>query len=300
MMATTDRGKQGQAIGIWMSPIAAAGPAGTEAGKSPRSCPMMTGCAGCPWAGAREAGDFRPARRKRSRLRAFLLFTLALALFAFYVVNGPGPRLYARAKRLAELSVSMEKPMGVTINGDFAASATFDHSFSVPLDAEVPVRLPVKSVLKVPIFESFQVGLDKPFAVSMSEPLHLEENIRVKGDMPVDTVVEAKVLGVTAKVPIRGVIPVNFVFPLKQDIRLPESLSLTIVKPLAVEIQKVVEAPIDFVVEGKLPLRQDIRVPLKEAIPCRVKIDQELPLTARLNLGLSDWGQGLKLDGMEN
>ncbi|MEW5736301.1 MAG: hypothetical protein AB1921_15755 [Thermodesulfobacteriota bacterium] len=274
---------------------------GTAAGNGssePCVCPLVTGCSQCPWSGIHAEDLLRVIERsKRSRLRPLLFFFLALSLLAFYLAgeNGPGAGLLARAKRLAALSLTIEKPMQVAIAKDFDVSASFNHSFSVPLSTNIPVRLPVKTVLKVPIFENFQVGLNKPFAVSLKGPLHLEENIRVTGDLPIETVVEAKVLGVATKVPIRGVVPVNFVFPLKQDFRMPESIPLTIVEPLPVDIEKVVEAPIDFVVEGNLPLRQDITVPLREAIPCKVRVNEVLPLTMKLNLAASDWGEGLKL-----
>ncbi len=243
----------------------------------------------------------RPRKHKPAKLRAL---PLLLALFLAALLAALGDRAFSSSgapdtgsffDRLSSLAFRLDKPLTAAIRGPFEVKTQLDHSFTIPLNTRIPVRLPVKTTLKVPLFETFEVPLGKPFRVQLEHPLLIKGSIEVNSTIPLDTVVETKIMGVTAKLPVKGSIPVHLAVPIAHEFKVDQNLALHVVDPLPVEIKKVIEAPINFVVEGTLPLKKEIQAKVKEPMPCTVTIKDPLPMDIKLEIAPSDLGKGARV-----
>jgi len=77
--------------------------------------------------------------------------------------------------------------------------------------------------------------------------------------------------------------------PLKDGVR------LHMAKPLSVSIDKKVQAPVDFIVEGIMPLQENLKVPIKEQMDCTISMDKPLPLDMDLEFSMEDLGEGVRI-----
>ena len=81
------------------------------------------------------------------------------------------------------------------------------------MDADIPIQFPVTSVVRIPIRETFLIPLNKTFPVVLAQPLRLQDTVRVRADVPIDTEIQTKVLGVTMTVPVKGSVPWISTYP---------------------------------------------------------------------------------------
>lgn len=203
---------------------------------------------------------------------------------------------YASSLRLAkDLHLRLQKQMSVRLPDPFPVTAAFTKEISVPVKMDIPIHFPVTSLLRVPIDEMFEIPLDDAFLVEVNQPVRLNETIQVKCDVPLDTTIEASILGMKKKIPVKGVIPINIAVPLRQDVTIAGRLAVRMVDPLKVKVKKDVEAPINFVVEGMVPLDQKIKVPVAEKMDCVVHMDKDLPFAMDLDLSAGELGRAVRI-----
>jgi hypothetical protein len=231
---------------------------------------------------------FRFAAGAALLLNILIFLVIATVLLKPQLLEGP----------LAELGLTLNKPMSVSMAERFDVKARFDHLFPIALDAQIPIEVPVSEKLIIPINEIFAVPLDSSFAVTLSRPLRVKELIHVEAHVPLDTVVEAEVFGIKKQVPIKGVVPVRFAFNLDQEIGVEGGFHVHMDEPLQVKINQQVEAPINFVVRGMVPLKQNIMVPVAGDLDCAIEMVNELPLNMKLDLNAKDLGDGVKVMGL--
>lgn len=241
-----------------------------------------------------------PERPRASRPRRLRMVLLGLFLMALVLWQGIPGRVAGFAMDLLGSHLLLEKPMVVEIKEPFPVKAGMEHTFSVPLKTDIPVRFPVKSVLNVPIVETFQIPLDKPFEVQLESPLRIRQNVRVRSQLPLNTTIETKIMGVTMHIPVKGEVPIDITFPLAMDLALDEGLRLHMTEPLPVSINKNVQAPVDFMVEGVLPLDESLEVPIQADMDLMIRMQKKLPLDANLDFSTSDLGQGVRLEKAPN
>ncbi len=177
-------------------------------------------------------------------------------------------------------------PIDITEN--FRVDAAIHHQFPVRLDTKIPVNFPVSSVVQIPIRETFMIPLEKTFTVVLNTPLRLKDTIRVSTNLPLDIMVETKVLGIPMTIPVKGVIPLNLDLPVDQDINVLGEVLVNLKNPLPVEIDHVVEAPLDFMVEGIMPLDTTIQAPVEGTLDCTIRAQEPLQVDIELAVSVED------------
>lgn len=96
-------------------------------------------------------------------------------------------------------------------------------------------------------------------------------------------------------VPIKGSIPIDFSFPLKQNMGIQGDLFLHVTEPLPVTIRKELEVPVNLVVKGVLPVDEEITVPIETNMEGQIGIPGQLPCTVEFQMGPEDWGKGIRI-----
>gem|GEM_PF-6194625 len=222
-----------------------------------------------------------------------LLLNMTLVAGAVWVWKHPGD-LQAL---LPGVHVNLNKTMDIAVAGTLPLKARFKHDFPIQLDTQIPIRVPVSEVLRIPINETFEVPIEKEISVRLDQPIHVRDTIRVRAQVPLDTVVETKVMGVTMRVPVKGTIPLDFNLPLDQMLSVQGNVKVDLAETLPIHIRHEVTAPIDFVVKGSIPLDQEIRVPIDTELDCAVDIPKAFPIRMDLDISTADLGSGVRWSG---
>ncbi|WP_028314807.1 hypothetical protein [Desulfatibacillum aliphaticivorans] len=200
--------------------------------------------------------------------------------------------MWRELSQLKEWQVHLQKSLPITFTEDFRVDAAIDHEFPIKIEADIPIQFPVTSVVRIPIKETFLIPLNKTFPVMLDQPLRLKDTVKVRAIIPIDTEFEAKVLGVTMTVPVKGSVPLDIDVPLDQEIRIPNELMVMLQEPLPVSINQTVDAPLDFVINGNLPLDAVINAPVKGVLDCGITVKKPLPVEIDLDISLKDLFNG--------
>ncbi len=238
----------------------------------------------------------------RFLVKALLAVTLAVLLLNLALAGG-AVWLWKHPQSLAALlpgaHVNLKKAMDITVAGPLPLKTHFSYNFPVKLDTNIPIRVPVSDVLRVPINETFEVPIEKELSVSLDQPVHVKDVVRVRANVALDTTVQAKVMGVTMNVPVKGTIPLDFNLPLDQDLGIRGDVKVNLAETLPIHIRHQVNAPIDFVVKGSIPLHQELNVPIDADLDCLVNIPESFPIRMDLDLSTADVGSKVRFSGGE-
>lgn len=126
---------------------------------------------------------------------------------------------------------------------------------AVDVDARVPVL--VESPLRIPIELDTKISVD--------ESIDIETLVPIRVDLPLDTVVETSVFGIGAlKIPMRAIIPINLVLPIKGKIRVKsEALPVRLKDECLVRLPAF-EVPIRSRFETRIDLLDNLRTAEKQ------------------------------------
>jgi len=235
----------------------------------------------------------------RALARGLLAFLGSVVIVLTLVTGGISSYFFLRYKPLlAELRnthLAMSKQVTASVDAGFPVNVSFDHEFQVRFRKEIHVEIPVKTTIRVPLDQTLYVPINGPFAVKLDRTFLIDEEIHVRSDLPLDTTVQARILGIDVPLPIRGSIPVDITFPLRQNMEIQEELILHVIGPLPVTVREVLEVPLDLVVRGVLPVDEDVTLPVQASLTGQVDIPQRLPCTVEFRMGPEDWGKGIRI-----
>lgn len=170
-----------------------------------------------------------------------------------------------------------------TVDSSLPVSASVDHTFHIPIKNEFDYAVPVKTVVKLPVNQKFNITFDKPLDIPIDHVFHVDEKINVKTEFPFETKVNIKILGVSTEVPVKGVIPLNVVIPLKHDFHIKDTMAIKPREALPVPVNSVFDVPLDFVLRGKVPVEGMISVPIKDNFDADVMLKDKLPVTLQFS-----------------
>jgi len=211
-------------------------------------------------------------------ISAFFIFIIFIAFLTYFFVKY-GPivlSLYEQRyiyKRIITASVDSSLPVLVSV----------DHTFHIPIKNEFDYAVPVKTVVKLPVNQKFNITFDKPLDIPLDHVFHVDEKINVKAEFPFETKVNIKILGVSTEVPVKGVIPLNMVIPLKHDFHIKDTLAIKPQEALPFPVNSVFDVPLDFVLKGKVPIEGMISVPIKDKFDADVMLKDKLPVTLQFS-----------------
>lgn len=120
---------------------------------------------------------------------------------------------------------------------------------TVDVQARVPVRL--DGPLKMPVSLKTNIDLD--------EMVELEADVPVKAQIPFDTEVETTILRFgTVRFPVRGLIPVDVVLPMKALVHVKARVPVDLREEAVVEVPPL-DVPINARVEARIDLLQNLK-----------------------------------------
>ena len=230
----------------------------------------------------------------------YLLASLGMIVIVMALVLG-GISTYFFLKYRPELSqlrdahFKMKKGVRASIDSKFLVDIAFNHQFQVRFNKNIPLDIPIKAKLNVPIDETFNIPITDSFSVKLDRLFFIDETIRVHSELPIDTSVQTRFMGMDISLPIKGSVPIDIAFPLKQEMGIKGELLLHMTEPLPVTVQHMLEVPIDLVVKGILPVDEVIAVPIDTTMEGEIAIRDPLPCTIELDVSTEDWGKGIRI-----
>jgi hypothetical protein len=230
----------------------------------------------------------------------YLLASLGMIVMVMALVLG-GISTYffltykPQLSQLRNAHFKMKKGIIATIDSEFPVGITFDHQFQVRFHKDIPVEIPIKAKLKVPIDETLHIPITDSFSVKLDRSFSMDEKIQVHSELPLDTNIHTRFMGMDFSLPVRGSVPIDMTVPLKQDMGIKGEIFLHVTEPLPVIVQHILDVPIDLVVKGVLPVDQVITVPIDTTMDGEITIRDKLPCTVELDVSTEDWGRGMRI-----
>jgi hypothetical protein len=219
-------------------------------------------------------------KEKNSRIFRFFLISASFVfiifisfLIYFFVKYGP------IVLSLYEQRYIYKRIIKASVDSSIPVSASIDHTFHIPIKNEFDYAVPVKTVIKLPVNQKFYVTFDKPLNIPIDHVFHVDENIDLKTEIPFETKVTIKIFGINKDVPVKGVIPLNMVIPIKHDFRIKDTLAVKPKESLPFPINSIFDVPVDFMLHGKVPIDGMISVPIKDKFNADVILRERLPIT---------------------
>ncbi|KFZ44524.1 hypothetical protein DS62_00540 [Smithella sp. SC_K08D17] len=208
---------------------------------------------------------------------SFVFIVFVAFLIYFFVKYGP------IVLSLYEQRYIYKRIITASVDSSIPASASIDHTFHIPIKNEFDYAVPVKTVVKVPVNQKFNVTFDKPLNIPIDHVFRMDEKLNIKTEFPFETKVTIKILGVNIDVPVKGVMPLNLVIPLKHDFHIKDTLAVKLQESLPVPINSVFDVPLDFVLHGKTPIDGMLSVPIKDTVNVDVILRDKLPVTLQFS-----------------
>jgi len=219
-------------------------------------------------------------KKKNSRVFKYILIIilsvfLSFVAFLVYFFVKYGPIVLS----LYEQRYIYKKVITASVDSSFPVSATIDQVSQISIKKDFQYSVPVKTVVRVPINQTFNVTLDKPLNIPIDHVFHVDEKIDVKTQFPFETKVAIKILGVNTDVPVKGVIPLNMVIPVKHDFHIKDILTVKPQETMALPINSILDVPIDFTLKGNVPVDGTIPAVLKDKFNAEVMLKDRIPVT---------------------
>lgn len=208
---------------------------------------------------------------------AFIFVIFIVFLTYFFVKYGPV------VLSLYEQRYIYKRIITASVDSSLPVSASIDHTFHVPIKKEFDYAVPVKTVVKLPVNQKFNVTFDKPLNVPIDHVFHIDEKVNIKTDFPLDTKVTVKVFGINTNVPVKGIIPLDIMVPLRHDFRIRGTLAIKPEEALSFPVNSVFDVPLDFMLKGKVPVEGTISIPIKDKFNADVMLRDKLPVTLQFS-----------------
>ena len=214
-------------------------------------------------------------------------FTLTVVL-AGWVWRHLGAELALR-DQIAQVAITQALPIDVQLQ----------EGLQLLVDGNVETRVPVNQVVQVPLQETLDVTVDFDGAVDVNLDVPFQTMVRVDEMMPLEAVLDVKIMGVWTKLPIRGVLPIRLNVPVNTVVPVRQSLPLAFSQPARVALDQTLSVPLNTHINTTVPLHSVLNVPepppfkalatvLEPAETTLTRLDLALPMN---DLGLSWKGE---------
>lgn len=208
---------------------------------------------------------------------ALLLVTFVLTLvLAGWVWRHLGAELALR-DQIAQVAITQALPIDVQLQ----------EGLELLVDGTVDTTVPVKQVLTVPLQETLDVSVDFDGAVDVNLDVPFQTMVKVDEMMPLEAVLDVKIMGVWTKLPIRGVLPIRLNVPVNTVVPVRQSLPLSFTKPVQVALDQQISVPLDTRIRTSVPLHSVLQVPQPPPIKALATVLEPAETTlTRLDLAL--------------
>ena len=183
-------------------------------------------------------------------------FTLTVVL-AGWVWRHLGAELALR-DQIAQVAITQALPIDVQLQ----------QGLELRVDGSVETTVPVNQVVQVPLQETLDVTVDFDGAVDVNLDVPFQTMVRVDEMMPLEAVLDVKIMGVWTKLPIRGVLPIRLNVPVNAVVPVRQSLPLAFSQPARVALDQTLSVPLNTRIDTTVPLHS---VLMKVPEPPRIK-----------------------------
>ena len=171
-----------------------------------------------------------------------LTFTLTVVL-AGWVWRHLGAELALR-DQIAQVAITQALPIDVQLQ----------QGLELRVDGRVDTSVPVNQVVRVPLRENLDVTVDFDGAVDVDLDVPFQTMVRVDEMMPLEAVLDVKIMGVWTKLPIRGVLPIRLNVPVNTVVPVRQSLPLRFSQPARVALDQTLSVPLNTHINTTVPL----------------------------------------------
>lgn len=208
---------------------------------------------------------------------ALLLVTFTLAVvLAGWVWRHLGAELALR-DQMAQVAITQALPIDVQLQD----------GLELLVDGEVETTVPVNQVIRVPLQETLDVNVDFDGAVDVNLDVPFQTMVRVDEMMPLEAVLDVKIMGVWTKLPIRGVLPIRLNVPVNTVVPVRQSLPLRFTQPARVALDQDISVPLNTRIKTSVPLHSVLQVPEPPPIKALATVLEPAETTlTRLDLAL--------------
>lgn len=141
-----------------------------------------------------------------------------------------------------------------------------DQPLAVRMPADMPVTVEVLAAgapgaanrdgVPVRLREQLQLRVDMDAEVPLALTVRYVGEIPVRAEIPVDTAIDTRVMGVNMTLPIKGTIPLDFMLPLDLTIPIEQDVRLDFSAPMSAHID------------------QDVTIPLRAGLDARIRFGE--------------------------
>ena len=219
--------------------------------------------------------------KNRKRIIRFIWFFTGLLAFIGLCLIGGGTYFLFKYKPLVMSLIQQRYTVRKTILGsvdsELPVTAYINETLTFPFKANINFSIPFKTTFRAPISHTFVVPFEKPVHVTVDHIFHIDEKIRFKTEIPMDTEFQTSIFGLKRTLPIKGSILLDQDVPVKHDIRIKDEVIAKPIHPIEVHVEHLFEVPVDIVVEGSIPIDEEFPVQFNVALDQGLAVTEKVP-----------------------
>lgn len=183
-----------------------------------------------------------------------------------------------------------DQPATVTLPDPLTGRAEVLEKLDIAIDDTIQTQVPVNQQVTIPIKDTLDLKLHFDGDVPLKLDIPVNETIQLKQKVDLDTVIKARILGDTQKLPVQGTIPINEKVPLDLTVPVDKTVHLNFTAPVSAEIDQELTVPLKTTIDANVPIDSAFNVPVLNQLKGRIdmpdtptkvvinKADLKLPL----------------------
>lgn len=165
-----------------------------------------------------------------------------------------------------------DQPATVTLLDPLKGRAEVLEKLDIRIDDTIQTQVPVNQRVTIPIKDKLDLQLHFDGDVPLKLNIPVNETIRLKQEVDLDTVIEARILGDTQKLPVRGTIPINEKVPLDLTVPVNKTVHLNFTAPVSAKIDQELTVPLKTTIDANVPIDSAFNVPVLNQLEGRIKM----------------------------
>lgn len=231
--------------------------------------------------------DHKIAKRRKVIIRLIWFFTGLLAIIGVCLIGG-GTYLLFKYKptvlSLIQQRYTVRKTILGSVDYELPVTAYINETLIFPFKADINFSIPFKTTFRTPISHTFIVPFEKPVHVKVDHIFHIDEKIRFKTEIPMDTEFQTSIFGFNKTLPVKGSILLDQDVPVKFDIRIKDEVIAKPINPIEAHVEHLFEVPVDIIVEGSIPIDEKFPVQFNVALDQGLSVSGKVPGTIEFDI----------------
>lgn len=237
-------------------------------------------------------------KRKKIIILSLVSFVTLTGILIFLLIENT-PLLWQAINR--EYRFHFKTQVWAKLAAPVAINIPIDEVFKVPFKDTMHFSVPFKTTMPMPIDQRFNIPIIKPITVHVDQIIPIEENVHINTVLPMDTVTNVTIFGVSKDVRIKSQVPVDTVIPVKHDFHINRDLTFEFAEPVNIYVKEIFKVPVDVVVNTDFPVDMILTVPMKFNFNTSVTFDEKLPIIVEFDIVITPFKgvyiEGVKIEG---